>query len=364
VPELKRTPLYETHLEEGGRIIDFGGWALPVEYSGIIAEHRAVRSSAGLFDVSHMGEILVSGPGALEFLNYALTNDLSSIVQGQVMYSPMANEEGGTVDDLLVYRLAGDAFLLVVNAANTEKDYSHLRLLAAERPGVEVEDVSDRWAELALQGPRAEDVLRRLTDFNLGDIRYYYFAHEVSVAGVSCLVSRTGYTGEDGFELYCEPADAAALWRAIRDAGGEDVIPAGLGARDTLRLEAGMPLYGHELGEDISPLDAGLGRFVAQDKDFVGREAMLKGSGRRRLVAFEMTERGIPRQGHPLIFQGEEVGVVTSGTYSPWLNKSIGMGFVPPDLASPGQVMAVSIRGRQRACTIVKRPFVKGRRKT
>lgn len=358
---LKRTPLYEVHLKYGGRIIPFGGWALPVQYAGIIEEHQAVREKAGLFDVSHMGEIEVRGPQALDLVQALVTNNAGRLQVNQVQYSPMCNERGGVIDDLLIYRLE-DGFLLVVNAANTAKDREWARNAAARFPRVEVRDVSSETAQLALQGPLAQSILLSLTDYDLGRIKYYWFVPDVSVAGVNCLVSRTGYTGEDGFELYCRSEDAAALWERIMDAGRpHGLVPAGLGARDTLRLEACMPLYGHELDEETTPLEAGLGRFVDLEKPgFIGREALLEQQERgvgRKLAAFIMLERGVPRNGYPVKTAGSETGRVTSGSFSPSLEKNIGLAYIPAEYAVAGTEIDVVIRGKDCRAQVVKKPF-------
>lgn len=360
----RKTPLFATHLAYGGRLIEFGGWAMPVQYAGIIEEHRAVRQAAGLFDVSHMGEFDVRGRQALDLVQKAVTNDVSGMVDGQIVYSPMCYPSGGVVDDLLVYRLAPDHYFLVVNASNVDKDFSWLSGLAGEFDGLELVDRSADFAELALQGPRSLDILRELTAFDPGTLRYYHFRDGVEVAGKRCLVSRTGYTGEDGFEVYCQPGDAVYLWEAMMAAGKKHgLVPAGLGARDTLRFEAAMPLYGHELSAEITPLEAGLGRFVSFTKgDFVGREALLKQKEAgvpRKLVGFEMTERGIPRAGYPLVVDGEERGFVTTGSYSPTLEVNIGLGLLPAELATAGRQIAVRIRGKDCGAVTVKTPFYK-----
>lgn len=359
---LKKTPLFEIHRKYGGKIVDFGGWALPVQFTGIIEEHRAVREAAGLFDVSHMGEIEVSGPQALEFVNHLITNDASALAVEQIIYSPMCYDHGGIIDDLLVYRLGPERLMLVVNAANTEKDFEYIKPAAARFAGAQVVDRSNSWAQLALQGPNAERILQRLTRTDLSQIKYYGFKSRVGVAGSGCLISRTGYTGEDGFEIYCSPEEAANLWDEIMEAGeDDDLIPCGLGARDTLRFEAKMPLYGHELNQNTTPLEAGLGYFVKLDKpDFIGRQALIgqKAEGiKKKLIGFEMTERGIPRAGYPIHTDGREVGVVSSGTYAPTLDKNLGLGYVPIELAGPGTEIEIMIRGRPVRAVVVKTPF-------
>lgn len=340
---MKQTPLYEAHIKAGAKMVDFHGWALPVQYSGIIEEHERVRSAAGLFDVSHMGEIEVIGSGAGQFLQRLVTNDISAAKDGQAVYTPMCYPDGGTVDDLLVYRWDAESYLLVVNASNTEKDLEWLKDNLNRSPGrtfkqdsgggVRVTNVSDCYAQLALQGPKAQDILQKLTRTDLNKIRFYHFLESVKVGGIEAAVSRSGYTGEDGFELYAAPDQVAGLWEALLEAGAEDgLIPVGLGARDTLRFEAALPLYGQELSEDISPLEAGLGRFIRLDKeDFIGRQALLEQQSRglpRALVGFEMVDRGIPRSHYEVQVEGRKVGWVTSGGFAPSLKRNLGMALV------------------------------------
>lgn len=356
---LKRTPLYDTHLKLGARIVEFGGWEMPVQYTSILEEHRAVRQRAGLFDICHMGEIEVRGEEALPFLRRVLTNDPALLSLGQAQYSLLCNREGGVLDDLIVYRTGEKRYLLVVNAANSDKDYRWLKDHRQE--GMTVENLSDRTGLLALQGPRAEAILQKLTEIALPTLAYYHCA-EGRVAGLEALVARTGYTGEDGFEIVVSSEHAVELWEALMEAGREEGLsPVGLGARDTLRLEAAMPLYGHELDETTNPLEAGLGRFVNWDKgDFIGREALLrvKEEGvRRKLIGFEMVGRGIPRSDYQIAHQGQVVGRVTSGSYAPTLEAAIGMGYVPPKLARPGTEIEVLIRGRPVRAEVVRRPF-------
>ena len=358
--ELQRTPLYGLHRRLGAKMVGFGGFEMPVQYSGIAAEHRAVREAAGLFDASHMGEIGVRGPGAAAFLQWAVTADVGRLGVGQAAYSPVCLTTGGVLDDILVYRLGVEDYLLVVNAGNKDKDLAWLR--ERGRENVTVEDRSAEWALLALQGPRAAAVLGRVTGEPLDRIGYYRFRSGVPVAGVDCLLSRTGYTGEDGFELYCSPARAEGLFAALLAAGEDDgLVPAGLGARDTLRLEAALPLYGHELDEGTTPLEAGLDRFVSFAKgDFSGREALRRqkeeGAG-KKLAGFELTGPGIARQGYALMQGGRQTGTVTSGTLSPTLGRAIGLGYVAPEHARPGTELAVVIRGRECAARVVPTPF-------
>jgi aminomethyltransferase len=346
------------HVRAGARIVDFAGWEMPVQYAGILAEHEAVRTRAGLFDVSHMGEIVFRGPKALEALSRVFTNDLSKTADGQAQYGCLCRESGGIVDDVVVYRRSAEDLLVCVNAANRAKDHEWL---AAHAGGADVKNESDDWAQLALQGPRAAQVLQRLTKVNLSAIKTYRFASG-DVAGVPCIVARTGYTGEDGFELFCPPASAPGLWDAIMDAGQpEKVQPAGLGARDSLRLEMAYRLYGQDMDDSTTPLEAGLAWVVKLDKGpFVGRDALVKQKEAgltRKLVGFELTDPGIARHAYPVLQDGRKVGEVTSGTKSPSLGTSVGLAYVPTALAAEGSTFAVDIRGRAAAGRVVRTPF-------
>jgi len=361
-PPLRRTPLYEAHLASGAKLVDFAGWEMPVQYAGVIDEHRAVRAAAGLFDVSHMGEFAISGPGALGFVQSFTPNDVAKLVPGRIHYSALLTREGTFIDDLLVYRIGEQEFMLVVNASNTAGDFAWIEALP--RPaGVKLENRSDRIALLALQGPRALSILQPLTATALAPIRYYGFAHG-EVAGRRALLSRTGYTGEDGFELYVDPQDALELWRTISAAGeGAGLVPAGLGARDTLRLEAGMTLYGHEIDRATTPWDARLDWIVKLEKgDFVGREALVAErarGARRQLVGFEVESRGIARQGCGIVQDERQVGVVTSGTWSPTFEKALGMAYLPVALAEVGTAIEIDVRGRPLAARVAALPFYK-----
>ncbi len=357
---LRRTPLYECHLRAGARMVGFAGWELPVQYSGVIDEHRAVRSRAGLFDVSHMGEFRVSGPEAVEFLDRNTPNNVARLETGRAHYSGLMTEQGTYADDLLVYRRGESEFLLVVNAANRERDLAILEQRSAGHD-LRVEDRSDDYALLAVQGPEAAGIVGELSANPVGELRYYGFL-EGSLLGAPALISRTGYTGEDGFELYLAPEQAEAVWEALLAAGASaGLVPAGLGARDTLRLEAAMALYGHELNEEITPLEAGLGWVVKLKKgEFVGRDVLVaqKQEGlRRRLAGFEIVERGIAREGHEVFAEGERVGEVTSGAWSPTLEKAIGMVYLPPALAEPGTPIEIQVRKRRLAARVVELPF-------
>jgi len=361
--QLKRTPLYEQHKALGARMVDFGGWEMPVQYSGILQEHEAVRTHAGLFDVSHMGEFKIEGADALALLQYLVPNDVSKLTVGQAVYTQMCLPHGGTIDDLLIYRIADTQYMMVVNAANIDKDYAWVEEHARNFKDVQVANQSDTTALLALQGPEAQAILQPLTDSDLSTIRYYHFAAG-RVDGIDCIISRTGYTGEDGFELYCAPVDAVKLWQNLLAAGKEhSLLPAGLGARDTLRLEAGMCLYGHELDEQTNPLEAKLGWSVKLDKEnFIGKEALVRAKQeglKRKLVGIEMTERGIPRGGYTIYAGDQQIGVLTSGAPGPTVRKNIGMGYVDADHANAGEAVQIDIRGRRTAAQIVALPFYK-----
>ena len=357
----RRTPLYECHQHAGGRLVDFAGWKLPVQYSGLMDEHRSVRTAAGLFDVSHMGEFKVSGPGAEALLQHLTPNDVSKLKPGRIHYSGLLTETATYVDDLLIYRVGEEEFLLVVNAANAAKDFAWVQSRLSE--GVEIEDVSDAYALIALQGPRAQEILAELTEIDLSQIRYYRF-EIADVDGHQAIVSRTGYTGEDGFELYLSPAIAPRIWDRLLEVGGpKGLVPAGLGARDTLRLEAAMALYGHEIDDTTTPLEAGLSWVVKLAKgDFLGCNVLArqKEDGvEQKLVGFEVTGRGIARQGYDVLSEGETVGRVTSGSFSPTLEKAIGMAYVPVALAEAGTEIQIQVRKNAVPGVIVPVPFYK-----
>lgn len=357
---LKRTALHEEHVALEGKMVPFAGYWMPVQYpTGIRAEHRAVREAAGLFDVSHMGEFMVRGPQALDLVQHISVNDASHLEVGQAQYSAMCLESGGIIDDLIVYRFE-DHYMLVVNASNSAKDLAWI-LKHAEAFDAEVEDRSDRMALLAIQGPAARDIIRPLCDIDIDDVAYYRFA-EGTVAGVPAVISGTGYTGEDGFELYIEADDAVALWRALLDAGSDKgLIPTGLGARDSLRLEMGYALYGNDLDDEHTTLESALGWITKLDAaDFVGRDALAaqKEEGvTRRLVGMKLTGKGFPRPGYPILVGGEEVGALTSGTVSPSLGIGVAMGFVATRHAKVGTEVQVDIRGRAVDAVIQRPPF-------
>lgn len=357
---MKRTPLYEAHCRLGGKIIDFGGWELPVQYSGIIEEHEIVRKAAGLFDVSHMGEITVKGPDAQEYIEKLVTNSILKAKEYQIVYSPMCYPDGGVVDDLLVYKYTAEDYLLVVNASNTDKDFQWMKDNLEGQ--VEIKNVSESYVQLALQGPKAEAILQKLTDTDLSTIKFYHFLPEVYVDGHKAIVSRTGYTGEDGFEIYLAPSDGVKLWDKILTEGKEEgILPVGLGARDTLRFEASLPLYGQEISQNISPLEAGLGKFVKLGKEsFSGRDALAKQLDeglKRKLVGFEMIDRGIPRSHYEVQVNGEAAGFVTTGSFSPTLKSNIGMALIKTEYATEGGEIEIIIRNKALKAKIIPMPF-------
>ena len=361
-PALRRTPLYAEHLALGARMVDFSGWEMPVQYSGIVEEHRAVRTAAGFFDVSHMGEFIVAGAGALDYLQMLVPNNVARLEEGQALYTQICNAQGGTLDDLLIYHLGLERYMVVVNAGTLEKDWAWFSEHAVGRENLSLTNLSDQTALIALQGPRALEILRGLAAIPPTDIIYYH-AQEAQVAGIDCLISRTGYTGEDGFELYHAADHAAELWRALLAAGRPlGLLPAGLGARDTLRLEAGLCLYGHELTDDITPLEAELGWSVKLKKgiDFIGREALAqqKFAGLTRVrVGLKLLDRAVARADSPIWHKERQVGALTSGTMSITLGYPIGMGYLSPEIAVPGTVVFVELRGRQIPAEIVSLPF-------
>lgn len=362
--QLLRTPLYERHRALGARLVEFGGWEMPVQYSGILEEHRTVRERAGLFDVCHMGEFRVEGADALDFLQRLVPNNVARLVDHQALYTQILRTDGGTLDDLIIYRQSEGHYMVVVNAGTMEQDWAWFNERAAGWKSLTLTNISAETGLIALQGPRAQAILQPLTQTPLDNIKYYHSLRG-DIAGIPCVISRTGYTGEDGFELYCPAGQTVALWDALLDAGkAEGLLPAGLGARDTLRLEAGYCLYGHELTQDITPLEAGLGWTVKLDKgvDFIGRDALVaeKEHGlRRKLVGIELTDRGVPRAGYPILQNGEPVGALTSGAMAPTLGKPIGIGYMHSGAMTPGSSIAIEIRGKQVPAVIVPLPFYK-----
>lgn len=358
---LKRTPLFDAHLKLGAKMVPFGGWEMPVQYSGVIDEHVTVRTQVGLFDVSHMGEVEVRGPNALRAVNNIITNDLEKAADGQALYTAMCREDGGIVDDLVVYRFSREHIFICVNAANRDKDFDWIRSHCGE--GATVTNRSDEFAQIAVQGPLAETLVSRFTITELAKIGFYHFA-EGLVMDAPAIISRTGYTGEDGFELYVPAAVGPALFLALHERGQDlGVKPAGLGARDSLRLEARMCLYGSDISDDTDPISAGLGWIVKLDKpDFIGKDALVrtKAQGpKRKLVGFEMEGAGIARHGYPILVGGERVGEVTSGTKGPTVGKAVGMGWVHAQHAEPGTELAIEIRGKPVSARVTKGPFYK-----
>jgi len=358
---LRTTALNSVHRASGAKMVDFGGWDMPVQYSGIIDEHQAVRTGAGVFDVSHMGEIEIRGPEAATLVNFATTNNIRKLKIGQAHYSGLLYETGGFVDDILVHKVADDDYFLCVNASNQEKDFEHIRSL--NRFDAQVELASDRYTQLAIQGPRAKATLQKLTPVDLGGIKYYWFADGV-VAGTPARIAHTGYTGEDGFEIYVPPSESVRMWNEVLAAGREfGIKPCGLGARNTLRLEAKMALYGHEIDASITPLEADLAWIVKFDKgEFVGREALVRqqeAGVKRKLVGFEMRGRGIGRDGYEVYLDGAPAGWVTSGSPSPHLNKNIGLCYLPSGQAHPGVAIQIMIRNQPVDAVTVETPFYK-----
>ena len=360
---MKRTPLFELHEEAGARFVPFAGYEMPVQYAGVIAEHHCVRESAGLFDVSHMGEIFVEGADAEQFLSEVTPNDVKSLVDGKAQYSALLNDNGGVIDDLIIYRFRQDSFLLCVNAANVDAAFSWLESKQGGRD-LSVKNESENWAQIAIQGPKAVKTLRAVVS-DLPEVEGFHFV-EHKLFGVRGIFARTGYTGEDGFEIFLPNDAAPKLWTALLDAGKEDgVMPIGLGARDSLRLEPCYPLHGHELGEDISALESGLGWIVKFDKgdDFIGRSALLKQKEAgvpRKLRGFFISDRGLARHGDKVFnASGEEIGVVTSGTKTPTVNKALGLALLRTSDAAIGESVEIEVRGRRLAAELVKTPFYK-----
>lgn len=369
---LKRTALFEEHQRLGGRLIDFGGWELPVQYTGLMDEHLACRQAAGLFDVSHMGEVHVEGADAEAYLNYLVTNNVSKIAIGQAQYTVMCHPTGGMVDDLLIYKRAADRFLVVVNASNTEKDYAWMEKVLAEfrakypSANLKMSNESANYTQIAIQGRKAEKILQPLTDAPLSSMKYYWFAEGKVLGSVPAIVARTGYTGEDGFEVYVPWNDGAKVWRALVEAGTPlGLKPCGLGARDTLRLEMKFPLYGNELNDTTLPLEAGLGWVTKFDKgDFVGRDALVKAKEaglKKTLVGLTLTGRGIPRGGYKIFSEdgSSELGELTSGTQSPSLKTTVALGYVPLEFSKVGTKLTVDIRGTKVAAEVIPTPFYK-----
>jgi len=359
--QLRKTALNAAHRRMNAKMVNFGGWDMPVEYSGIIAEHMATRTAAGLFDVSHMGEIEIRGARALDLVQHVTCNDAARLVTGQAHYSGLMTAQGTFVDDLLVHKISDTHYFLCVNAANQDGDFEHIR--SHNRAGASVENAGERYSQLAVQGPKALGILQRLTKVPLDAIRYYHFVFG-AVDGVDCLIARTGYTGEDGFEIYFSPGHSEKLWFDLLEAGAsQGLVPCGLGARNTLRLEAAMCLYGHEIDETTTPWEARLGWICKLDKgDFLGRDILVKQKEQgvqRTLVGFEMADRQIARDGCPVLRNSQQIGLVTSGSPAPFLKKNIGMAYVPPPSSANATEISVEIRGKLAPARIVPTPFYK-----
>lgn len=358
---LKRTPFYECEAKMGGKFVDFGGWELPVKYTSDVEEHKIVRKGVGLFDVSHMGEIIIEGENALKQVNYLVTNDVSALIDGQILYTPMMNETGGVVDDLLVYRVNQTKFFLVVNASNTEKDYNWM--VSHNKYNQKITNVSAEYAQLAVQGPKSEAVLAKIfKDVNLTEIKYYYFK-TITFNNTEMIISRTGYTGEDGFEIYFKPELAEKVWDLIIENGKEfELQPIGLAARDTLRLEKKMALYGHELTDEISPLEAALSWTIKMNKEeFIGKTELLQQKDKlsKKLIGVELVDKGVPRAHYDVCLDdGTKIGYVTSGTMSPSLNKPIALAMVDKDYTKIGTELFLSIHNKLKKAVVVKTPFL------
>jgi aminomethyltransferase len=359
--EPKKTSLYNAHVRYGGKVVDYAGWMLPVQYAGLTAEHEAVRNNAGLFDVSHMGEVEVRGPQATDFVQNLVTNDVSVMNENQVIYALMCYPNGGIVDDLLVYKYANDYYMLVINAGNVDKDFQWMKDNVGSY-NVKLNNISADVSELALQGPKAEEILQGLTDTKLAEIKFFYLKRDVKIAGRNALISRTGYTGEDGFEIYLMHEDAEYVWDKILEAGkGKGAMPTGLGCRDTLRFEANLPLYGNELSAEITPLEAGFGIFVKLNKTgFIGKDALVKQKAeglKRKIVGFEMVGPGVPRHGYEVLANGKNIGFVTTGYNSPTVKKSIGLAMVDIEYAELGTPIDIQIRKNVVPAKVTSRKF-------
>lgn len=359
-----KTPLYNEHIGLGGKIVDYAGWLLPIQYEGLVPEHNAVRKAAGIFDVSHMGAVDIIGKDAEKYLNYLMTNDISTLEDRQIAYTFMCYEDGGVVDDLLVYKYNKEKFFLIVNASNVDKDFDWMKE-HSKGFEVELENISKSTSILAVQGPLAQKILQKMTDEDLDSIKFFYFKEDVEIFGVNAMMSRTGYTGEDGFEIYIKPEDAPKLWNQILLQGKEDGIkPTGLGCRDTLRFEAGLPLYGQEVSKEINPLEAGFKYFVKLKKEtnFIGQDALVKiweDGLKRKLTGFELVDRGIPRAGYDVYKDGEKIGHVTTGYMSPTLGKSIGNALIDSKYTELGEEIDIIIRNKPVKAKIIKKAFLK-----
>ncbi|HDN2378380.1 TPA: aminomethyl-transferring glycine dehydrogenase subunit GcvPA [Clostridioides difficile] len=360
--ELKRVSLYNIHKELGAKLVEFAGWEMPLEYEGINKEHEKVRKSAGIFDVSHMGEVQIKGAESEKFIQNLVTNDISTLKINDIIYTPMCYENGGVVDDLLIYKFGEEDYLLVINAGNIDKDVAWI-IKQSEGYNVDIKNISSEVSQLAIQGPKAEEILQKITDIDLNSIKFYKSIPSIIVCGCPCLVSRTGYTGEDGFEIYCKNKYVEIIWNEVLKVGGEDICPAGLGCRDTLRFEAALPLYGHEINEHISPIEGGLSIFVKTNKEsFIGKSILSKekeSGAKRKLVGFEMQGKGMPRNGYDIRIGDKTVGFVTTGCASPTTGKILGMGIIDSEYAKVGNEIGIAIRKKVVPAVIVKKPFYK-----
>jgi aminomethyltransferase len=364
---LKKTPFFDAHVKHGGKMVDFSGWFLPVQFKGMTEEHNFVRTSCGLFDVSHMGEFLVEGPDALKFVDNLITNDAVKLNVNQILYTPMCRENAGVVDDLLVYKYSDTKFFLVVNAANIDKDFKWCSEVKDKmKANIKLQNLSENYAQLAIQGPKAEKILQKLTKTDLSKLKFYWFC-EGEIEGTHCIISRTGYTGEDGFELYFTPKDGLHLYDAILNAGGSEIMPCGLGSRDTLRFEAKLMLYGHELDDQTTPIEATIAWTVKLNKPaFIGKQILSeqKEKGTKKILAgLEMIDKGVPRAHYDVYHSGGKVGYITTGAQSPTLKKFIALAYVPPELAKPDSVVEVKIRDKFLKAKVVSLPFYKRERK-
>lgn len=361
---LKRTALYDEHVKLEGKIVDFAGWELPIQYEGLVPEHEAVRNECGIFDVSHMGEVTVEGKDAEAFVQNLVCNNVKALVDNQIMYALMSYEHGGIVDDLLVYKYNTEKYLLVINASNVDKDFAWMQK-CSEGFDVKLDNISDDVSEVALQGPKAQDLLQNIAGRDLSEIGFFFFDAELEIAGVKCIVSRTGYTGEDGFEIYASHEGIVKVWNAIFEVGEKyGLKPCGLGCRDTLRFEASLPLYGHEINDDITVLEAGLSYFTKLDNDdFIGRDVLLKQKEEgipRKLVGFELLDKGVPRHNYPVLADGEEIGFVTTGYSAPTVGKTIGLALIKAEYAGIGKEFDIQIRKKTaKAVQISKRFYQK-----
>ncbi|MFQ4202275.1 glycine cleavage system protein T, partial [Clostridioides difficile] len=360
--ELKRVSLYNIHKELGAKLVEFAGWEMPLEYEGINKEHEKVRKSAGIFDVSHMGEVQIKGAESEKFIQNLVTNDISTLKINDIIYTPMCYENGGVVDDLLIYKFGEEDYLLVINAGNIDKDVAWI-IKQSEGYNVDIKNISSEVSQLAIQGPKAEEILQKITDIDLNSIKFYKSIPSTKVCGCPCLVSRTGYTGEDGFEIYCKNKYVEIIWNEVLKVGGEDICPAGLGCRDTLRFEAALPLYGHEINEHISPIEGSLSIFVKTNKEsFIGKSILSKekeSGAKRKLVGFEMQGKGMPRNGYDIRIGDKTVGFVTTGCASPTTGKILGMGIIDSEYAKVGNEIGIAIRKKIVPAVIVKKPFYK-----